>query len=64
MLKIDRDSDGWATRLLLSGRIQSDCMASSRSTMNDRCTRKIMELSEITLVDIATIRFLMRGREN
>lgn len=59
MLKIEGDFDGCITRLLLSGRIQSDCIASIRSAMNDGCTRKILDLSEITLVDIATIRLLI-----
>ena len=59
MLKIERDSDGCVTRLLLSGRIQSDCIASIRSGINGSCTRKILDGSEIILVDIATIRFLI-----
>ena len=60
MLRIERDSDGCVTRLLLSGRIQSDRIACIRSAMNDGCARKILDLSEVTLVDIAVVQFLIR----
>ena len=59
MLRIERESDGCVTTLRLSGRIQSDCIASIRSAMNDCCKRKILDLTEVTLVDIAAVRFLM-----
>ena len=45
--------------LRLSGRIQSDCIAGIQSAMNHRCTRKILDLTEVTLVDIAVVRFLI-----
>jgi hypothetical protein len=63
MLRIEKDSDGCVGRLRLSGRIKADCIASIRSSMNDGCTHKILDLSEVTLVDIAVIRFLI-GCEN
>ncbi len=59
MLRIERDSDGCVTRLRLSGRVQSDHIAGIRSEMNDGCTRKIVDLIEVTLVDIAVVRFLI-----
>ena len=59
MLRIDDDSDGCVTRLRLSGRIQSDCIASIRSAMDDGCTHKILDLTQVTLVDIEVVRFLM-----
>jgi hypothetical protein len=59
MLMIEKESDGCVTRLLLSGRIQSDCIACIRSAMNDRCAHKILDLGEVTLVDIAAVRFLI-----
>ena len=43
----------------LSGRIQSDDIASIQSVMSDGCARKTLELSEVTLVDLDVIRFLM-----
>ena len=59
MLRIEKDSDGCVSRLKLSGRIQSPCIARIRSAMNDGCARKILDLGEVTLVDIAAVRFLM-----
>ena len=59
MLRIDNDSDGCVTRLRLSGRIQSDCIASIRSVLNDGCAHKILDLNEVTLVDVAVVRFLI-----
>ena len=59
MLRIEKDSDGCVTTLRLSGRIQSDCIASIRSAMNDSSTHKILDLAEVTLVDIAAVRFLL-----
>jgi hypothetical protein len=63
MLRIEKDSDGCASRLRLSGRIQSDHIACIQSAMNDGCTRRILDLSEVILVDIAVVRFLIRCEE-
>ena len=60
MLRIDRESDGCVTRLMLSGRIQSDNIACVRLAMNEHCARKILDLGEVTLVDVAVVRFLIR----
>jgi hypothetical protein len=60
MLRIEKESDGCVTRLLLSGRIQSDRIACIRSAMNDGCAPKILDLREVTLVDVAVVRFLIR----
>jgi hypothetical protein len=60
MLRIEKQSDRGVTRLLFSGRIQSDCIASIRSAMDDECTRKILDLSEVTLVDAGVVRFLIQ----
>ena len=59
MLKIEKDCDGHVTRLLLSGRIQSDRIGCIQSAMVDGVRRKILDLSEVTLVDIAVVRFLI-----
>ena len=63
MLRTERESDGCVTRLVLSGRIQSDRIACIQSAMNDGCARKILVLSEVTLVDVAVVRFLIRCEE-
>lgn len=59
MLKIDKDTGGCVTTLRLSGRIQSDQIASIRSEMDGNCTTTILDLSEITLVDLGVVRFLI-----
>ena len=59
MWKMEKDCNGPATILRLSGRIQSDDIASIQSVMGDGCPRKILDLSEVTLVDLDVIRFLM-----
>lgn len=59
MLRIERQFDGFVSTLRLSGRIQSDHIAFIRSAMNDGGARKILDLSEVTLVDIAVVRFLV-----
>ncbi len=63
MLRIEKESDECVTRLLLSGRIQSDRIACIRSAMNDGCARKILDLSDVTLVDVVVVRFLIRCEE-
>jgi len=60
MLRIEKHSDGCVSRLRLSGRIQSDSIACIRSAMNNLCAGQILDLSEVTLVDIAVVRFLIR----
>ena len=60
MLSIEKDSDGCVTRLKLSGRIQSDRIAFIRSALNEVCERKILDLSDVTLVDIDVVRFLIQ----
>ena len=60
MLRIEKDCHGCVTRLQLSGRIESDHIASIQSAMIGRCERKILDLSEVTLVDLVVIRFLIR----
>ena len=60
MLRIEKHSDGCVSRVRLIGRIQSGSIAGIRSAMNGGCARKILDLSEVTLVDIAVVRFLIR----
>ena len=59
MLKIEKDTGGCVTRLRLSGRIQSDQIASIRSEMDGDCATKVLDLSEVTLVDLGVVRFLI-----
>lgn len=59
MFRIEKDSDGRATHLQLSGRIQSDQISCIRKAMDDGSTRKLFDLSDVILVDRAVIRFLI-----
>ena len=59
MLMIEKDCDGCVTRLRLSGRVESHLVASIRSAMDGCCARKILDLSEVTLVDLAVISYLI-----
>jgi len=57
MLRIEKECHGSVTRFRLSGRIQSDDIASLQSAIND--SPKILDLSEVTLVDVGVVRFLI-----
>ena len=59
MLRIEKDCHGCVTRLQLSGRIQSDHIVSVQSAMSDCDDRKILDLNEVTLVDLGVVRFLI-----
>jgi len=59
MLRIEKNTGGCITKLRLSGRIQSDQIASIRLEMEGNCTSKILDLSEVTLVDLGVVRFLI-----
>jgi len=59
MLKIEKNSDGCVTRLRLIGRIKSDLIASIRSAMIDWGAHKILDMREVTLVDLGVVRFLI-----
>ena len=59
MLRIEKTSDGCLTRLLLSGYVRSEGLACIQSAMKDGCAHKVLDLGEVTLVDVAGVRFLM-----
>jgi hypothetical protein len=59
MLRIEKDCDGCVSRLRLSGRIESHLIPNIRSIMSNGCARKVLDLSEVTLVDFGTVRFLI-----
>ena len=59
MLRIEKDRGGCVTKLRLCGRIQSEQITSIRSEMNDHCPGKILDLSDVTLVDLDVVRFLI-----
>ena len=59
MLRIEKDCQGCVTRLRLSGRIKSDHIASVQSAMSGCYDCKILDLSEVTLVNLRVVRFLI-----
>jgi hypothetical protein len=63
MLRIEKDNGGCVAKLRLSGRIQSDQIASIRAEMENGCTSKILDLGEVTLVDLGVVRFLISCEE-
>jgi len=60
MLRIQGHSDGCVNELILSGRIQEDNIGCIRSAMSDGCTRMVLNLTEVTVVDLDVVRFLIR----
>ena len=59
MVRISNDSVGRVTSLRLSGRIRSEDLPSIRSVMNDARMRTILDLTDVDLVDIAVVQFLI-----
>jgi hypothetical protein len=59
MLKIERHCEECVTRLRLSGRIQLNQIHYLKSAMRDGPPPKLLDLSEVTLVDLKVIRFLI-----
>lgn len=59
MVRIEIDTVGRRTRLRLSGRIQSEDLASIRSAMHDVSVGMILDFTDVGLVDIAVVRFLI-----
>ena len=58
MLKIEKESDGHTMTLRLSGRIQSAHIGNIRAQMDDASVRIVLDLDEVTLVDVEVVRFL------
>jgi anti-anti-sigma regulatory factor len=59
-LKIARESDDQRTTLRLSGRIQSANVDEIREQMEGNRETIVLDLEEVTLVDVDVVRFLSR----
>jgi anti-anti-sigma regulatory factor len=59
-LKIARESDDQRTTLRLSGRIQSANVDEIREQMEGNGETIVLDLEEVTLVDVDVVRFLSR----
>ena len=58
MCKIQKDSNGKSTTIRLSGRIQSEQLDELKAETANLGSRIILDLSEVTLVDVELICFL------
>jgi translation initiation factor IF-1 len=58
MLRIEKESDGHTTSVRLSGRIQSANIGNIRAQMGDDSVRILLDLGDVTLVDVEVVRFL------
>ena len=58
MLRIEKESDGQTTILQLVGRIQSVNIGNIRAQMDDENVRILMDLGDVTLVNVEVVRFL------
>jgi hypothetical protein len=57
-LRITTGSDGQGTSLRLSGRIRSTDIENIREAMKGKAERIVLDLEEVTLVDLDVVRFL------
>jgi hypothetical protein len=60
MFRIEKECDQCVTRLRLSGRIRSELIPGIRSEIDGQHISKILDLSEVTLVDLGVVRFLIK----
>src|SRR5215471_2706157 len=61
MLRIVRSIDAGATRLTVSGRIDSEQLSELRRLVDEEVTRgAVLDLAEVTLVDMQAVRFLVQ----
>ena len=59
-LRIEQKSDGQTTTPRLSGHIQVEHIEAVKEQMNDTGLRTVLDLDEVTLVDVHVVRFLGR----
>ena len=59
MLRIEIQSDATTTSIRLIGRVRSDDIAEVRRHIDSADRRIVLDLSEVTLVDLDVIRFLI-----
>jgi hypothetical protein len=59
MLKITRSTQAGTTTLALSGRVGSEHLPDLRRCLEDRGQAVVLDLGEVTLVDVDVVRFLV-----
>ena len=60
MVRIDRDSDGQATILTLTGRVQSEHLDELRAQIESNGPRVILNFEAVTLADMDVVQFLSK----
>jgi anti-anti-sigma regulatory factor len=63
-LKIEKHSNGYKTTIRLIGRMQAEHLSDLQALMTDSGPRIVLDLQELTLVDVETVRFLGNCRKN
>ena len=58
-LRIETTSDGQTATLRLIGRIESEYLDELQAQVQRHRTRLVLDLDEVTLVDVGVVRFLM-----
>ena len=57
-MKIERQSDGTSAIIRLIGRIRAEHLAELEKQIRDSSEAKVLDLSEVTIVDAEVMRFL------
>jgi hypothetical protein len=57
-LKIEKKADSHKTEIKLSGQIEGDVLGTLKDQLQDSNPATILDLEEVTLVDVDAIRFL------
>ena len=57
-LRIEKDSDGRTTTIRLIGQIQAEHLEALKEQMKGSGHRTVLDLDEVTLVDVNAVRFL------
>ena len=57
-LRIQTNSDGDSTTIRLIGRIRSECLQELKGQLADAGSKVVLDLEEVTLVDLGVVRFL------
>ena len=60
ILRIEQKSDGQTTTLRLSGHMQAEHIGAVKEQMKGSGPRTVLDLDEVTLVDVHVVRFLGR----
>ena len=58
ILRIEQTSDGQTTTLRLSGHMQAEHIEAVKEQMQSTEPRTVLDLDEVTLVDVHVVRFL------